>query len=256
MSNAIYGSVARSVAQTENNLKELAKERSVSSAWMQKIEQDLDSLSNRISNRNNSNEQGDTTSRNNRNHDTPKRNIPAQNETIDHEVILIGDSNTKNLDMATIGRGYKRKRFTVYTIPQAVQFLNTCTIVKQPKKVVLHLGTNDVAIPNSDVEQLHSDFDELIALTRHKFSDARIYISSIFPRMNKNDRLNSNIKQLNSYLGNYCDGTPNFTLIDNSNIYHRDMADPKHVNPTGLHTFICNIKVTVFGEKYNSPRWR
>ena len=71
--------------------------------------------------------------------------------------------------------------------------------------------------------------------------------------MRKDDKLNDAINTVNSHLADFCDKTAGFTLVNNSNIDHHDMKDPKHVNPTGFHTFLCNLRVIVFGEKH-SPR--
>ena len=155
--------------------------------------------------------------------------------------------------MAYIGRGTSRKRFTCYTIPHAINFINTAHIVTPPKKIVLHLGTNDVKMGN-DIDQLRASYDELIKTTRSTFPSARIYVSSVFCRMLKDDELNGTIRELNKYLNHYCDITPLFTIVNNSNIVHKDMKDPLHVNATGFHTFLCNLRVTVFEEKPNPKR--
>lgn len=182
------------------------------------------------------------------------KNPPAANETLDHNAIFIGDSNTRDIDMSKLGHGVSRKRFTCYTIPQAMNFLNTATINRQPKKVLLHLGTNDVVSANE--EQLKNSFQKLISLTRSKFPDARIYISSIFVRMQKSDPLNKLINNTNNFLEDFCDKTARYTFMNNSNISHKNMRDPKHVNPKGFHMFICNIRAVVFGELYYQSRQR
>ena len=53
---------------------------------------------------------------------------------------------------------------------------------------------------------------------------------------------------MNSILEEICDKTPKMTLVDNSNIRHDDMYDPKHVNDYGFDTFLWNILHTVLGE--------
>ena len=108
---------------------------------------------------------------------------PTTNQTLEHDVVIIGDSNTTNIDMSTMGKDVKRKRFTCYTIPQTTDFLNTATIKKQPKKVLIHLGTNDIV--DANLETLKKDFHKLSILTRSKFPQARIYFSSIFCRKNR-----------------------------------------------------------------------
>ena len=223
---------------------------------IKQLEQQLAEMANNISKFTDINAGNNNHVNNNNNIKNNVRNnqkTPATEGTLNHEVIFIGDSNTKHIDMATIGRGTSRKRYTCYSIPQAMDFLSASTIVTQPKKVVFHLGTNDVVQCN-DAGQLCSQFDKLISFTRKMFPNSRIYISSIFCRMKKSDTLNGTIKEVNTHLAEFCDRTVGFTLIDNSNINHRDMKDPKHVNPTGFHTFICNLRVAVFGEKHSWKR--
>jgi hypothetical protein len=250
--------VKSTVMQAEKSISDLSKTESEFRNRVQKIEQYIagfkieqhiaDYLKHNQTNNNNNNTP-DKNSSNNK-----PRNTPAENETLDHDVVIIGDSNTKNIDMKTVGRGTSRKRFTCYTIPQTINFINTANIITPPKKIVLHLGTNHVKNVETTIEQLQLEFDELIALAQTRFPTARIYISSVFCRMRKEDVQNKVIKMLNNYLSEFCDKTPGFTLVDNSNIHHKDMKDPLHVNSTGFHTFICNLRVTVFGEKHNLRR--
>ena len=238
----------QSVSKINEDINALMKAKEDTVTSLKTIKEHVDSTNRTKNNNNNNNSNSRSTNHNN-------RNAPAEHQTLKHDVIIIGDSNTKHIDMQMIGRATSRKRFTCYTIPQAKTFINTADIQQQPKKVVFHLGTNDVA-SNSDTSKLRAEFNGLIALARSKFPDARIYISSIFRRMDRSDELNEPIRITNNYLSDFCDKTALFTFIDNSNIHHRDMKDPKHVNPSGFHTFICNLRVAVFGEKCNPPRKR
>ena len=133
------------------------------------------------------------------------------------------------------------------------EFVNTATIKHQPKRVMIHVGTNDVE-GESDEQQLKKDFADLIKLLRKAFPTARIFFSSIFVRKKREDPLNKVINNLNIDLEAFCDKTPKFTWLDNSDISHKDMADIKHLNPSGLHAFVCNIWKTVFGEQYKPRR--
>ena len=145
-----------------------------------------------------------------------------------------------------MAHGQCRIKYKCYTIPQALQFLNTATILKQPKKVLLHLGTNDVV--RGREEDLKRSYDELFTRARDCFPEARIYISSIFVRMKKQDPLNKLIAKMNLYLETFCDRTAYYTFISNRNITYRDMKDPKHVNPGGFYTFVCNFRRIMFDE--------
>ena len=73
-------------------------------------------------------------------------------------------------------------------------------------------------------------------------------MSSIFTRKSKTDKLNKPIRDVNSFLENFCDTTAKMTLIDNSNIGYEDMFDPKHIDNIGLEKFLWNIRHTVLGE--------
>ena len=244
------GSVKSSVAEAKQRIMDISQKETESVQRFDAIEKQLITLKSMYDSLRQTPSKASNNNVINNNKSSSK---PAENETLNHDVIIIGDSNTKKIDMGSIGRGTTRKRFTCYTIPQTVHFLNTANIVTPPKKVVFHLGTNDVKL-GSSVQQLCEQYNHLIELARCKFPSARIYISSVFCRMSKTDRLNIVIAGLNEHLIKFCDGTPQYTLVDNSNIHHKDMKDPLHVNPTGFHTFICNLRVTVFGEKPNSRR--
>ena len=97
---------------------------------------------------------------------------PAENETLDHDILIIGDSNTLTIDMRKMAHGKSRKRVTCYTIPQTVHFLDTATIVRQPEKVLIHLGTNDVV--GRRKEELMQAFDHMLSRARECFPNARI----------------------------------------------------------------------------------
>ena len=169
-------------------------------------------------------------------------------DTIDHDFIIIGDSNTQTINMKNIARNLNRKRFTCYTIPAATEFVRSAKVASQPKKILLHVGTNDVVSADGDVKQLTTNYRILFDETRKRFPDARIFVSSIFNRKARNDKLNRPIKEMNSILEMICDTTPRMTLLDHSNIGHDDMFDPKHIDNVGLDTFLWNIRHTILGE--------
>ena len=249
-------SLKSSLSKAEETIASLKHAEKETGGRIRSLEEKLEKISNAHININNK----ATGSQNNNNNNSQRksqvnnRNAPAANETLEADTIIIGDSNTKKLDMASLGRG-TRKRYTCYTIPHITNFLRTATIKKQPKKVLIHVGTNDVE-QEDDEEKLKRGFSELIKLLRKEFPSARIIFSSIFVRREKEDPLNDMIQILNHDLEQFCDITPLFTYMDNSDITHRDMADTKHVNPTGLHAFLCNIWKVVFGEQYRPSRRR
>jgi hypothetical protein len=168
--------------------------------------------------------------------------------TFNQEVIVIGDSNTKKIDMSKIGQGTSRKRFTQYTIPEATDFIETTEVEKEPKKVMIHVGTNDIVIANGNSDTVISDFRVLIEALKKKFPRSRIIISSVFGRKDPNDKLTDPIKNINNILEEICEVTPRFTYLNNGNITHQNMDDGKHVDARGLHIFLSNIRYILFDE--------
>ena len=167
---------------------------------------------------------------------------------LEHDFVILGDSNTTTINMKEIAHEYKRRRFTCYTIPAAIDFVKSAVVNKQPRKVLLHVGTNDIVSADGNVDHLTRHYRTLFDETRKKFPNARIYVSSVFTRKSKTDKLNKPIKDVNSFLEDICDTTAKMTLIDNSNIGFQDMFDPKHIDNIGLEKFLWNIRHTVLGE--------
>ena len=223
------------------------------SQLQKKIDSNKSNINSNISNISN-NSNNNSNGNNNNSNSSSNKNIedwPIENQTLDKATILIGDSNTIPIDMSRCGKG-TRKRFTCFTVPEALKFVETAKIESQPKKVLFHLGTNDIV--ERTAEEVRSDFDKLIKLSRQRFPEARIYISSIFRRKKENDRLNQPISLVNTYLEEFCDKTVRMTFMDNGNIRHELMRDPRHVNPTGRHIFITNINLIVFGMTVTSKK--
>ena len=236
----------RLISKAEKDIEQLKTADNKATEKLRQLEEKIHQLQNQKKTTNSTNLKNDNQSR--------KKSLDVTKHTLDTEVVIIGDSNTTRIDMPSIGKGTTRRRFTCFTIPQAKKFIETATIDKKPAKVLLHVGTNDVV--NSDIEELKKGFDDLIDTARRRFPESRVLLSSIFVRKDKKDKLNKTIVSLNNYLDDFCDRTPKMSFMDNNNVEHHHMEDPKHVNPTGLHKFICNIRHAVFGETLSSSRQR
>ena len=185
-----------------------------------------------------------------------RKKEPAANITIDHDLIIIGDSNTKALNMRKLGaKSYRRRhRYVCYTIEHVVNFTKTAKIVRQPAKIVLHIGTNHVDKDNANI--LKQKYQEMLELVRERFPKSRIYLSSLFVRQQPEDPLNEVVSDVNKFIFNTCDTTPGISYLDNENIGHEDLIDLKHIDNIGMDTFINNIKHSVLGEAYEGyPTW-
>ena len=181
---------------------------------------------------------------------------PASNITLDHDLVIIGDSNTKSLSMKTLGRNSfrRRHRYTCYTIEHVQEFLSTAKVVRPPKKVVIHVGTNH--IDKDDITTLKQKYQQMVEHAMEVFPKSRVYFSSTFVRKSPDDPLNKLVTQLNEYIFNTCDSTPRISYLSHENISHRDMYDEKHIDNVGYVTFVNNIKHTVLGEVYEEyPSW-
>jgi hypothetical protein len=178
----------------------------------------------------------------------PENTIQIKRPVFNHDVIIIGDSNTTNIDMGKLGKNTKRRRFTKYTINDAMNFIDTTEVINAPKKVMLHVGTNDIVTANGDTDVVIAEMKELIRSATTKFPTSRIILSSIFNRKDPNDKLNTSIKSINDSLEHICDATPLLTFLNNGNISHKEMTDGKHVDPRGFHIFVSNIRYILFGE--------
>ncbi len=116
-----------------------------------------------------------------------KQKSGVTNATLSRDAIIVGDSNTSYLDMKRMGRGYTRKRYTCYTIEQVIAFVKTAKIENEPKKLLIHVGTNDVGYMN--VNQLKKQYRELLELLKQRFPETRVYLSSAFYRKEKEKHL-------------------------------------------------------------------
>ena len=187
---------------------------------------------------------------------SPKKKDGASNKSIRQEVLFLGDSNTSYLDMKLMGRRVSRKRYTCYTIEQVVNFIKTVNIEQQPKKVFIHVGTNDINT-NTKIDELEESYFNMVSIARKKFPEARIILSSTFVRKDENAASNITITKLNESIATFCDSTPNMTSLNNENIRHEDMFDEKHADEIGFHTWVNNIRHIVFNDRYTGyPHWK
>ena len=114
---------------------------------------------------------------------------PASNITLDHDLVIIGDSNTKSLSMKSLGLNSfrRRHRYTCYTIEHVHEFLSTVKVVRPPKKVIIHVGTNH--IDKDDITTLKQKYQQMVEHAMEVFPKSRVYFSSTFVRKSPDDPL-------------------------------------------------------------------
>ena len=123
-------------------------------------------------------------------------------------------------------------------------FTKEVTIKKQPSKVLLQVGTNDLTRIKSSADVI-TKINNTITMLGSEFPDARIYVSSLLPRK---DKLNKTAMEINKLLEEYCDSTKKVTFIDHTNSIGRsDLYDNLHIDAHGFYKFLWNIRYGMFG---------
>ena len=158
--------------------------------------------------------------------------------------MILGDSNTTAIDMRRLGKGTgMRKQVTCYHAKEVTNFIKKATLVNNPEKVVVHVGTNDIVHYNGNGEMVLEDVKEAVQEIRTRLPETQIYVSSIFGRKQVNDTLMKPIREVNLTLEQLCN-EPSMTFINNDNV--KNMYDEKHVDTVGFRVFLQNLRETVF----------
>ena len=135
-----------------------------------------------------------------------------------------------------------------------MQMLNQVAVVKQPKKILINVGTNEFDHGGNPTE-IFTHAEETITHLRKSFPNTKIYVSSIFPRKT-GSRHNDRIEEVNTMLETMCVITPKLTYMDNIQIKDFHLADEKHLNNKGLYLFLSNIRYHLFGQLNTSNSTR
>ena len=99
------------------------------------------------------------------------------------------------------------------------------------------MGLNDIGVS----ESIHTTYEELVNAIHGKMPLAKVYVSSIFKR--KDNMYDNAIDELNAQLS---DDSKWLTFVEHSNINRSMMYDAKHLNKTGFHVLLTNLKYIMF----------
>ena len=130
------------------------------------------------------------------------------------------------------------------TFMQTKRFLDAIHVVKQPKYILLHCGTNDLENPDFSEEKFENDFIVVVSRLREVFPSARITVSSLLPRDEM--KFYCPLRNLNDFLAGCCSAGHNIVYMRNSNIKFSMLLDNKHINYEGFKILLANIRFTVF----------
>ena len=110
------------------------------------------------------------------------------------------------------------------------------TMKRNPKKVILHCGTNDIR-SQATPEKIAKEVMELAISLSTK--ENTVFVSGIVPR---GDNWNNKVSEINKHLQSAC-SSRNMPFIDNSNIsteYHLNRSR-LHLNPEGTRILANNF---------------
>jgi hypothetical protein len=145
------------------------------------------------------------------------------------DVVIIGDSITKHIHGHRLSRKHKVKNmsFPGATVEDMVDFVKPI-IRKRPKKIILHVGTNNLKRDNP--EKIGKKIIDLANDLKKQHSSVEIAISSIIHRTD-DTLLNAKVDKVNESLEKSCVDN-NFGFICNDNIKHDCL------NVGGLHLIL------------------
>ena len=126
--------------------------------------------------------------------------------TCDHMDFLIGDSNgvrvhIKDADVRNISKSGHKAADIQSMLKEAGSLASTEN--EKVKRIVLHLGTNDVSKHKTDAAQVQLEVATAISETHKKFPDAEIAYPSILQRRGKSTAIaamNKTAKTVNEYI--------------------------------------------------------
>ena len=87
-------------------------------------------------------------------------------------------------------------------------------------------------------------YEELVNAIHGKMPLAKVYVSSIFKR--KDNLYDNAIDELNQHILKLSDDSKWLTSVEHSNINSSMMYDAKHLNKTGFHVMLTNLKYVMF----------
>jgi ribonuclease HI len=176
--------------------------------------------------------------------ESPKSTTPSDDHRFDLDVLIIGNSHTKNIAPAKM---YRNQSIVVHTLKEksikgAYDYVKVCP--HRPKVVVLLVADNCVV--NTSVETCVDSTRHLVTLCKQKFPDSTVCLSQVLPRrMDTKAQSMSHKTKADQY---NCAAADLGVVIINQetlSVDDRDsfLRDGVHLTAEGLSTIIRNIKL-------------
>ena len=167
-----------------------------------------------------------------------------------HDLIILMDSNGKEIITQKLYPNYSVKKVPCMTIDKCFQIMNESRFKNEPKIVLLHFGTND--IEHHDQETVTDDLVEIINLICRRLPLSKIIVSALLPGK---DSFNQVVNEINSSVLKQIRQLPNAHFLSHQNIHSSGaslLRDNKHLNSQGLKMFVVNIKDCILGRLGNT----
>ena len=168
-----------------------------------------------------------------RNQSSSRQNTPA-------EVILIGDSMTRNIigNKLSSDRNVNSFSFPGATIEDMVDYAKPISR-RKPKTIILHVGTNNLKADRP--KQIKQKIVNLVDNIKSEHTSVQIAVSSVVHRKDQQS-LNDKIDQVNSLLASCCQ-QKNWDFISNNNIGEDCLnRSGLHLNRRGVYHLVSNLR--------------
>ena len=136
------------------------------------------------------------------------------------------------------------KHYKAYTIEEAEEQLRNITFdTTQVTTAVCHVGRND--LPSHDSDAVIDSLKKLSETAKQKFPAAKIGISAILPKIEKDAIVHNNILYINGKLKDLCKDDDRLIFIPHrklSESRHLYAKDGVHLNKEGVRLLVADMK--------------
>ena len=235
-----------------NNKNEITKLNS--NEQINAIKNDLESLSSKIKNGSKqiSTQTHQDTALHYSSNKKSKREIDYSKCLFTSDYIFITDSNLTKMDPSIINHGSNCSKFFCPTLSHIGDLFTNITIIKQPKVIFIHCGTNDIELDGFTQDKFEDMYVNLLDKIRICCPTSKIIISSLLPR--EEVFFKQVVSNINDFLRGCCTVDTSLQFMFSNNIYRHMLMDKKHLNREGFSVLLSNIRFTIFNKTPNFRR--
>ncbi|NIK79725.1 lysophospholipase L1-like esterase [Paenibacillus castaneae] len=68
-----------------------------------------------------------------------------------------------------------------YVTAELLESVDTCIFELQPSKIFINIGTNDISLPNYELERLLANYDEILTKIAERLPVCQVYVMAYYP---------------------------------------------------------------------------